>query len=78
LRKALVEASAGSIGSAWDRIVLWCYSYDPSSNKYVVAARKVMFAGGIVTVLLTFGTLALLWRREMKSRRNLALGGLES
>ncbi len=76
LRKALVEASEGSIGSAWDRIVLWCYSYDPTANKYVVAARKVMTVGGVLTLLLTFGGVGLLWRREIKSRRaQLLMGG---
>ena len=79
LRKALIEASEGSIGSAWDRIVLWCYSYDPSANKYVVAARKVMTVGGVLTLLLTLGGVGLLWWHEIKSRRaQLLIGGRQS
>ena len=79
LRTALIEASQGSIGSAWDRILLWCSSYDPSAGKYVVAARKVMFLGGVVIVVLTLGGIALLWRRELRVKRHkLAMGEVHS
>ena len=70
VNKAILEASAGTVGSTWDHIVLWCYSYDPSRGEYVVAARKVMFLGGLVMMLIVALGLTFLWRRERRRRRS--------
>ena len=44
-----------------------------------MAARKVMFLGGVVIVVLTLGGIAMLWRRELRSRRQkLAMGEVHS
>ena len=51
------------------RILLrWCYTYDPTAGKYVLAARKVMTIGGAVTLVLTAAGLAVLWRREARRK----------
>lgn len=70
LQLALTEASQGTIGTPVNRFLLkWCYAYDPSAGKYVVAAQKLMAIGGVVMVLLTAGGLTILWRRELKARK---------
>jgi len=77
--KALIEASAGSIGSPWDRVVLWCSTFDPSAGKYVIAARKVMALGALATIIITFFGLGMLWRHELKVKRQKpAVGGLKA
>jgi protein SCO1/2 len=50
LRLALVEASAGKVGTAADKVLLMCYMYDPSAGKYGVAIMAVVRAAGIATV----------------------------
>ena len=70
LDKALIEASQGSIGSPWDRFVLWCSTFDPAAGKYVVAARRVMTLGGLATMLIVVIGLGMLWRHELKIRRH--------
>ncbi len=75
LRLALLEASQGKLGGAWDRVLLFCFHYDPDARGYVLAARRVMMAGGALTVLALGGFLALLWRRE-RGARKAAEGGL--
>ena len=78
LDKALVEASQGSIGSPWDRIVLWCSTFDPAAGKYVIAARRIMTLGGLATMVIVVVGLGMLWRHEVKIRRHKpALGGLQ-
>ncbi len=65
LQLALTEASKGSVGSPMDRLMLtWCDTYDSSSGRYVVAARKVMMIGGAGAALLTLAGVAFLWLRE--------------
>ena len=77
--KALIEASAGSIGSRWDRVVLWCSTFDPSAGKYVIAARKVMALGAAATIIITLFGLGMLWRHELKVKKHKpAVGGVQA
>lgn len=61
LRKALVEAGEGSVGSPVDQVLLWCFSYDPESNSYVPQAWKMMRLAGAGTVGLMLACLAPYW-----------------
>ena len=62
LRLALVEASEGKLGTTWDRVLLFCFHYDPAAKGYVLLARRVMEAAGVVTVLALAAFLVLLFR----------------
>lgn len=74
LQLALTEASQGTIGTPVERFLLrWCYTYDPTTGAYVMAARKVMTIVGGVTLLLTVAGLGLLWRRELRMKRHEAV-----
>jgi protein SCO1 len=69
LRLAVVEASEGKVGTAFDRVILRCFKYDPASRKYhfyVVGALQYG-AGFFGLALVTF--LAVLWWREIKKAR---------
>jgi protein SCO1/2 len=68
LRLGLLEAGQGKIGNTIDRIILYCYHYDPDSKGYVVFAGNVMRLGGIATVLLLAVTLIIFWRKELYKR----------
>ena len=61
LKKALVEAGEGSVGSPVDQVLLWCFSYDPESNSYVPQAWKIMRLAGAGTVGLMLACLAPYW-----------------
>ena len=68
LRLALVEASEGKLGSAWDKVLLLCYHYDPGEG-YTLAIMRIMRIGGVLTVVVLGAFLALLWRRERERSR---------
>jgi len=68
LRLGLLEASEGKIGSTVDRIILYCYHYDPQAGGYVVFAENVMRLGGSVTAVLLAAVLVFLWRWEHRKR----------
>ena len=70
IRKALVEASEGRIGTSIDRILLYCYRYDPTANSYVLSATQLMKAGGFFTLLLVGIGLLFFWRRERRQLGN--------
>jgi protein SCO1/2 len=72
LRLGLVESSEGKIGSLADRILLFCYHYDPATGRYGAAALTLMRAGGILTVLaLGLGVALLLRKGRAAARDNL-------
>jgi protein SCO1/2 len=61
-----MDASANKVGDPADRLLLYCYHYDPATGKYGLAILNVMRLGGIVT-LLCMGAMALVfWRRNKK------------
>ncbi len=70
LRNALYEAADGKIGSAVDRVVLYCFTYDPASNSYVPVAMNIMKIGGLATLIFLGIFLSLFWSREKKSKKN--------
>ncbi|MGA3186454.1 MAG: SCO family protein [Bryobacteraceae bacterium] len=52
LRFSLAEASENRTTMAVQKILLFCYHYDPKAGGYVLFATNIMRAGGILTVLL--------------------------
>ncbi len=59
LKLALVEAGKGKIGSIMDRVVLYCYHYNPKDKKYSLAVFRVMQAGGGMIILFLLFLLGL-------------------
>lgn len=70
MRKALVEAGEGTVGTPVDQFVLWCFSYDPNSNSYVPQAWKIMRLAGAATVCLMLACLAPYWIGRKRAPRN--------
>lgn len=71
LRLALIEAGQGKVGSTLERVMMWCYMWDPNANSYVMSAVKVMRVGGTITMTIVFGVVGLLWVGERRKRRAL-------
>lgn len=66
LRLALVESSAGRIGTPVDQLMLFCYHYDPLMGGYSAAIMNFVRAGCVATVAALAGFLVRSWRREQK------------
>jgi protein SCO1/2 len=65
---ALLEASNGEIGSSklLNKVMLFCYEFDPVGKKYALQALNVVKAGGVVTLLSLVGLLTYFWKKEKK------------
>ncbi|MEI8256414.1 MAG: SCO family protein, partial [Deltaproteobacteria bacterium] len=70
VRIGLLEASHGRSISTVERLILFCYHYDPQGRRYVVVALQVMKLGGIATIILLGGFLAVMWGRERRRNRS--------
>jgi protein SCO1/2 len=68
MKLALMEASEGKIGNTIDKLILYCYHYDPDSQGYVVFASNVMRLGGALTLIVMIIFLGLLFYRERQKR----------
>lgn len=68
LKMSLVEAGQGKIGDVVDRILLFCYRFNPKKNEYTLYAYNVMRLGGALTVLMLLLFLVPMWWREGKKQ----------
>ena len=68
LRTAILEASEGTIGNTVDKLIMYCYQYDPNSNSYALMAKRIMSLGGLATLIFLGIFLGYYWLRE--SRKN--------
>jgi len=69
MRLALSEASDGKVGTITDRVLLFCFHYDPTEKAYTLFATNVMRGGGVLVMLVLGLFLLLLWRRERSRPR---------
>jgi protein SCO1/2 len=66
LKLALVEASKGKIGGLVDRILLFCFHYDPVTGKYSLMIMRLVRIAGVLTILGMAAAIILMTRRERK------------
>jgi protein SCO1/2 len=64
LRLALVEASAGKVGTPVDALLLYCYHYNPMTGRYGLVIMRAMRIAGATTVLALGAFIFLMVRRE--------------
>jgi len=74
LRLALLEASEGKIArDMGDRLMAFCYMYDPAAGAYTLQAMRVMQIAAIITVVGLAGLVGvLLFGERMKRRARVA------
>ena len=72
VRLSLVEASKGAIGSTLDKVILYCFYYDPAAGSYVPAAILIMRVAGGITLAVVGLWMTVYWRREARRKRKLA------
>jgi len=67
-RLSLIEASEGKIGSSelLNKVLMFCYQFDPVGKRYALAALNIVKAGGMVTLTVLVAFLCIMWRRERK------------
>lgn len=69
MRLGLLEATQGHSISTTERILLFCYHYDPQGHRYSLVAMNVMRLGGGVTLVLFGAFFTVMWVRARRKRR---------
>jgi len=66
IKFGVMDSAQNKVGSATEKLLLYCYHYDPASGKYGFAILKAMRIAGVFT-LLGMGTMFYaFWRRNKK------------
>jgi protein SCO1/2 len=52
---ALMESATEKIGTLADKLLLYCYHYDPTTGNYGFVAMRAVRIGGAATILALFG-----------------------
>src|SRR5262245_9313073 len=70
LRLGLLEASGGGIGSIADKIILYCYRYDPMRGEYSLVVFRLLQVFGVLTLItLVALILFLIYMTKKKEAR---------
>jgi len=63
---ALSEATNGQIGSFVDKMVWYCFKYDPHQSKYTLYAFRIMQVGGALIILILAAFMTPVWIRARR------------
>ncbi len=64
---ALIESSNEKIGSLAERLLLYCYHYDPATGNYGFVAMRAVRLGGAVTLVALIGFIFVSIRRDHRA-----------
>jgi protein SCO1 len=68
VRLSLTEAGQGRIGSIAEKILLFCYHYDPQRNAYGLYVFRIVQVLGTLTVLALGSFMIINFRREAREQ----------
>ena len=77
LRLGLVEASENKIGSPVDKILTYCYHYDPKLNRHSLVVARIVQLGCLLTMFGLGGYMVVMFRRDLKAKEGHAGSKLE-
>jgi len=75
LRLGLVDASQGKIGTPVDKMLLYCFEYDPSAGRYSATILGIMRVGAVLTIAGLLFVILFVRRRDPAPRTNLSQQG---
>ncbi len=59
-----INTNADNISSIYDKVLLYCYRYDPNAGSYTLVATNVMKLAGVSTIVFLLSFLSFFWYRE--------------
>lgn len=74
LRLGIMDASQGKVGSPVEKVILFCYQYDPTTGKYSLAIIRVIQLASVLTALVLGGFISAQMYRERRKQKKEARG----
>jgi len=66
LKLALADASQNRMGTLADRVIQFCYQYDPRTGRYSLSILRAVQAGGVLT-LIALVAMMIVWGRKYRN-----------
>jgi protein SCO1 len=71
LKFGLMDSAVQKIGNPAERLLLYCYHYDPASGKYGFVILRVMRVVSVLTVAALGAMIFIFWRRNKNKQENI-------
>lgn len=68
VKLALSESTEGKIGTIVDKMIWYCFMYDPKQSKYTIAAFRLVQLGGALIVLVVAALLVPQWLKARQTK----------
>lgn len=68
VKLALSESTEGKIGNIVDKMIWYCFMYDPKQSKYTLAAFRLVQLGGALIVLIMAALLVPQWLKARQTK----------
>jgi protein SCO1/2 len=78
MRLGITEAANGKVGSLADKVLLFCFHYDPSASKYTLSVLRLIQVGGSITLIALVTFLFTMFRKEFRANQLRKVQELES
>lgn len=69
IQLGIIQSSQGKIGNIVDKVILYCYEYDPARGKYGAVVFRILRLSALATVLALGGFMAVMFRRDYLAAR---------
>jgi protein SCO1/2 len=69
IQLGLIQSSQGKIGNVVDKVILYCYEYDPSRGRYGAVVFRILRLSALATVLVLGGFMIVMFRRDVLAAR---------
>ncbi len=66
LQFAIIESSDGKIGTPADKLLLYCFHYDPATGKYGLMTMRLVRLGAVATMAGLGAFMLVMWRRDRR------------
>ena len=68
LKFGIMESSSEKVGNPAEKLLLYCYHYDPATGKYGFAILRMLRLAGVATLLGMGAMLFVFWRRSKNKK----------
>lgn len=69
IQLGIIQSSQGKIGNIVDKVILYCYEYDPARGKYGALVFRILRLSALATVLALGGFMVVMFRRDFRAAR---------
>lgn len=66
IKFGLMESGENKVGNPAEKLLLYCYHYDPATGKYGFAILNIIRLGGVATLMGLGAMVFVFWRRNRK------------